>query len=105
MVKHETRFPSQEEDCHPILSGFRNDQFYIRINGHGDNIIFKPLHSFSFETVKPFQIQNIKPKKKNSKALLQQSAIMNVTDIIANDDPFKKTIPPNDYHSHWVITD
>ena len=32
LIKHETVLPSQEDDFHPILVDFEDDQFSIRIN-------------------------------------------------------------------------
>ena len=64
LVKHDAVQPSQKDDCHPILVDYGNDQFSIRINDNGENVIVKPLDSFSFEAVKPFQQQYKPPVKK-----------------------------------------
>ena len=51
LVKHENVLPSQKDDFHPILAESGNDQFSVPINEMGENIIRRPLHSLSFETV------------------------------------------------------
>ena len=64
LVEHETVLPSQKDDWYPISPDFGKDHFSIRPNAKGGNIKFKPLDSFSFEAVKPFQRQNKNPIKK-----------------------------------------
>ena len=46
LIKHEEVSPHQKHDSHPILADYDTDQFSIRINDKGDNIIVKPLNSF-----------------------------------------------------------
>ena len=65
LVKHETVQPSQRDDCHPILADFSNDQFSIRLRNKDEDVTVKPLDSFSFKAVKPFQQQYKPPVKKN----------------------------------------
>ena len=96
LVKHEIVLPSQKDDCHLILAEFGNNQFSIRNNDPGANIIVKPVDSFSLEAVKPIQSQYKKPIKKNTKTLIQQYAILNDTDTTDNDDPIGKRIPQDD---------
>ena len=93
LVKHETVQPLQKDDCHPILADYGNDQLSVRINNKGEDVIVKPLDSFSFKAVKLFQQQYKPPVKKNNKTLLQQSTVLNDTDITDFDDPVKKKNP------------
>ena len=90
LVKHETALPSRKVDRHPVLADFENDKFSIRMNEKGEKVIIKPLDPFSFEAAKPFQSQYEKPNRKNTKTLLQQSAILNDDHIIDNHDPIEK---------------
>ena len=96
LVKHETILLSRIDDCHPVLADFRNDNFSNLIREKRDKIKIEPLDPFSFETVKLFQSQYEKPNKKNTKTLIQQSAILNDDHITDNDDPIEKKIPKND---------
>ena len=93
LVTHETVQLSQKDDCHSISADYGNDQFSIRNNNKGEDVIVKPLDSFSFKAVKPFQQQYKPPVKKNNKTLLQQSTVLNDTDITNTDDPVNKRIP------------
>ena len=72
LVKLETVFPSQPDDCHRILADSRIAQFSIIIIDKRENIRTKPIDSLSSEAVKPFQSQSKKPVKKKTKSLLQQ---------------------------------
>ena len=47
----------------------------------------KPKISFSLEAVKPFHSQYKKPIRKSTKTLLQQSEIIDDTDVTDNFDP------------------
>ena len=47
LIKHEEVFPHQKHDSHPILEDYGTDQFSIRIIDKGNDIIVKPLNSFS----------------------------------------------------------
>ena len=48
LIKHEEALPHQKLDSHPNLADYGPDQFSIRINDKGNDIIVKPLNSFSF---------------------------------------------------------
>ena len=54
LIKHEEILPHQNHDSHPILAEYGTDQFSIRINDKGNDIVVKPLQSFSFKSVTPF---------------------------------------------------
>ena len=55
LTKHEEILTHQKHDSHPILADYGTDQFSIRINDEGNDIVVEPLHSFSFKSVTPFQ--------------------------------------------------
>ena len=76
----------------PFLAVFGNDQFSICIKGEGKNIIIDPLDWISIEAAKTLQQQYKKPINKNTQALLQQSTILNDSDITNNDDPIEKKV-------------
>ena len=86
LIKHEEVLPHQKHDSHPILADYGTDQFSIRINDKGDDIIVKPLNSFSFKSVTPLQTKFKTPVKKNNKFLHQQSLLLNDTDITRDDE-------------------
>ena len=86
LIKHEEILPHQKHDSHPILADYGTDQFSIRINDKGNDIIVKPLQSFSFKSITPFQTNFKTPIKKNNKTLHQQSLLLNDTDITSNDE-------------------
>ena len=86
LVKHEEIKYNQKNDCHPILADHGDDQFSIRINNKGENIQMKPLDSFSFQSIVPFESKYKRPTKTQTKSLLQQSTILNDTDILSDDD-------------------
>ena len=44
------------------------------------------MHSFSFQSVVPFESKYKRPTKKKTKSLLQQSTILNDTDILSDKD-------------------
>ena len=86
LIKHEEILLHQKHDSHPILADYGTDQFSILNNDKGKDIVVKPLHSFSFKSVTPFQT-NFKTRiKKNNKTLHQQSLLFNDTDITSDDD-------------------
>ena len=64
LIKHEEILPHQKHDSHPILADYGTDQFSIRINDKGNDIVVKPLHSFSFKSVSHFQTKFKTPIKK-----------------------------------------
>ena len=61
--KHESVLLSQKEDCQSLLPDFGIDHFSIRTKAKIENIMNKPLVSFSLEAVKPLQSQYKQIKK------------------------------------------
>ena len=97
LIKHEDVQPHQKHDSHPILADYGTDQFSIRINEKGNDINVKPLNSFSFKSITPFQTKFKPHIKKNNKSLHQQSLLLNDTDITSDDDDHIYTrIPKHD---------
>ena len=97
LSKHEEVLPHQKHDSHPILADYGTDQFSIRINDKGNDIVVKPLQSFSFKSVSPFQTKFKTPVKKNNTTLHQQSLLLNDTDITSDDEDHIYTrIPKSD---------
>ena len=86
LVKHEEIKYNQKNDSHPILAEYGDDQFSIRINDKGEDIHIKPLDSFSFKSIVPFQSKYKRPTKNQTKSLLHQSTILNDTDILSEED-------------------
>ena len=84
LIKHEEILPHQKHDSHPNLADYGTDQFSIRINDKGNDIIVKPLQSISFKSITPFQTKFKTPIKKNNKTLHQQSLLLNDTDITSD---------------------
>ena len=76
----------KKKDCHPILADYGEDQFSIRINNKVEGLHIKPLDSFSFQSIVPFESKYKKPTKNKAKSLLQQSTILNDTDILSDED-------------------
>ena len=85
LVKHEEIKYNKKNECHPILADYGDDQFSIRINNKGEDIHIKPLDSFSFQSIVPSDSKYKKPTKTQTKSLLQQSTILNDTDILSDD--------------------
>ena len=80
----------------------------IRINDLGNHIIVKPLNSYSFESVTPFQTNFRDPVEKNKKSLHQQSLLLNDTDSKSDDEEHICTrIPEHDssFTSHDTLHD
>ena len=97
LIKHEEILPHQKHDSHPILADYGTDQFSLRINDKGNDIVVKPLQYFSFKSVTPFQTKFKTPIKKNNKTLHQQSLLLNDTDITSDDEDHIYTrIPKSD---------
>ena len=97
LIKHEEILPHQKHDSHPILADYGTDQFSIRINDKGNDIVVKPLQSFSFKSITPFQTEFKTPIKKNNKNLHQQSLLLNDTDVTSGDEDHIFTrIPKSD---------
>ena len=67
-------------------SDYGEDQFSIRINNKGEGIHIKPLDSFSFQSIVPFESKYKKPTKNQAKSLLQLSTILNDTDSLSDED-------------------
>ena len=96
LIKHEEVLPNQKHDSHPILPDYGTDQFSLHINDKGNDIIVKPLNSFSFKAVTAFQTKFKTPIKKHNKSLHQQSLLLNDTDVTSDDDEHIYTrIPKN----------
>ena len=55
LIKHEEALPHQKHGSHPILADYGPNQFSIRMNDKGNDKIVKPLNSFSFKSVTPFE--------------------------------------------------
>ena len=64
LIKHEEILPHQKHDSHPILADYGTDQFSIRNNDKGNDIVVKPLQYFSFKSITPFQTKFKTPIKK-----------------------------------------
>ena len=97
LIKHEEILPHLKHVSHPILADYGTDQFCIRINDKGNDIVVKPLHSFSFKSITPFQTKFKTPIKKNNKTLHQQSLLLNDTDVTSDDEDHIYTrIPKSD---------
>ena len=58
LVKHEEIKSNQKNDCHPILGDYGENQVSIRINKKGEDIHIKPVDSFSFQSIVPFESKN-----------------------------------------------
>ena len=86
LVKHEEIKYIQKNDCHPILADYGDDQYSIRIKNKGEDIQITPLDSFSFQFIVPFESKYKRPTKNQTKTLLQQSTILNHTDILSDED-------------------
>ena len=72
LIKHDEILPHQKHDSHPILADYGTDQFSIRINDKGNDIVVKPLQTFLFKSIiTPFQTKFKTPIKKNNKTLQQ----------------------------------
>ena len=86
LIKHEEVLPHQKHDSHPILADYGTDQISLRINDKGNDLIVKPLNSFSFNAITPFQTKFKAPVKKHNKSLHQQSLLLNDTDVTSDDE-------------------
>ena len=51
LIQHEEILPHQKHDSHPTLAEYGTDQFSIRTNDKGNDIIVKPLDAFSFKSI------------------------------------------------------
>ena len=95
LIQHEEILPHQKHDSHPILAYYGTDQFSIRINDKGIDIIVKPLDSFSFKSIGSFQNKYKTPAKKHTKSLHQPSLLLIDTDVTSDDDDHILTRIPN----------
>ena len=59
----------KKNDCHPSLADYGEDQIYTGINTKGDDIHIKPLDSFSFKSIGPFESKYKRPTKNQAKSL------------------------------------
>ena len=73
LIKHGEILPHQNHDYHPILADYGTDQFSIRINDKGNDIVVKPIRSFSFKSVTPF--------KQNSKHLVKRTTKLSTNNL------------------------
>ena len=95
-VKHEEIKYNQKNGCHPIFADYGDDQFSIRINNKGEDIHIKPLDSISFQSIVPFESKYKRLTKTQTKSLLQQSTILNETDLRSDDgEPNQSQIVKN----------
>ena len=60
LIKHEEILPHQKHDSHPILADYGTDQFSIRINDKGNDIIYTP--EFQNLTLPSYKTQHYKQK-------------------------------------------
>ena len=67
LIKQEKVLPHQEHDSHPRLADYDTDQFSIRINDKGNDIVVKPLTSFSLKAITTFRSKFKTPIKKHNK--------------------------------------
>ena len=86
LVKHEEIKHNQKNDCHPILTDCGEDQFSIRMNDKGEDIHIKTIDSFSFQSIVSFESKYKRPTKNQAKSLLQQSTILNDTDVLSDEE-------------------
>ena len=54
LIQHEEILPHQKHDSRPILADYGTDQFSIRVNDKGNDVIVKPLNSIAFKSVTQF---------------------------------------------------
>ena len=83
LIKHEEILPHQKHDYHPILADYGTDQFSIRINDKGNDIVVKPLQSFSFKSVTPFETKFRTPTKKNKKPFINNLSYLMILTLQA----------------------
>ena len=69
LVKREEIKYNQKNDCHPILVDYGDDQSSIRINNKGEDIHIKPLDSFSFQSIVPFESKYKKNRQRTKQNL------------------------------------
>ena len=54
LIKHKEVSSHQKHDSHPILADYGTDQFSIPINDNSNDMVVKPLDSFSFRPITLF---------------------------------------------------
>ena len=87
LMKHEEIKYNKKTIATQLSLTMEKINFYsIRINNKGEDIHIKPLDSFSFQFIVPFESKYKRPKKNKAKSLLQQSTILNDTDILSDED-------------------
>ena len=79
LVKHEEIKYNQKSDCHPNLADYGDDQFSIRINNKGEDIHIKPLDSFCFQSIVPFESKYKSPTKNQTKSLFYNNQLFLMT--------------------------
>ena len=84
-----------------MLADYGEDQFSIRINNKGEDVHIKPLDSFSFQSIVPFEFKYKRPTKNKIKSLLQQSTFLNDNDILSDED---ETNQPQDLKDQNTTT-
>ena len=99
LIKHEEILPHQKHDSHPILADYGTDQFSMRINDKGNDIVVKPLQSFSFKSVTPFQTNSKHLLKRTTKPFINnlsysRTLILQVMTKIIYTLEFQKMILP-----------
>ena len=91
LVKHEEIKYNKNNDCHPILADYGEDQISIRINNKGEDIHIKPLDSFSSQSIVPFQSKYKRPTKNQAYSLLQQSTNLIDTDVLSDENELNQS--------------
>ena len=86
LKQHDEKLPHQKNDSHPILADYGTNQFSIGKNDKGNDTIVKPLDSFFFKYIIPFQNKCKTPARKHNKCFNQQSLHLNDTDVTSDDD-------------------
>ena len=57
------------------------------------------MYSFYFESIVPFESKYKRPTKNKTKSLLQQSTILNDTDILSDEDETNHSQDPKDQNT------
>ena len=83
LIKHEEILPHQKHGSHPILADYGTDQFSIRINDKGNDIVVKPLQSFSFKCITSFQTNFKTPIKKTIKPFINNLSYLMILTLQA----------------------
>ena len=83
LIKLEEILPHQKHDSHPILADYGTDQFAIRINDKGNDIVVKPLQSFSFKSLTPVQTKFKTPIKRTIKPFINNLSYLMILTLQA----------------------